>query len=98
MLYDMHSATIHEKKKVGPLDEPESLAYKQFEDYDLNYKLFSEAKFILWKLLAIIKYSQTNLADFPVSKTQASIMSSNLRDINENTNTSPEPRNTQGGS
>ena len=58
--------------------------YRNFDEFDLNYKLFSEAKFILWKLLAIIKYSGTNLADFPVSKTQASLISSNLRDTSDN--------------
>lgn len=57
MLYDMHSATMHEQKKVGLTEEPDSLPYKPFDEYDLNYKLFSEAKFLLWKLLAIIKYS-----------------------------------------
>ena len=52
-----------------PADKPEILPYRNIDEFDLNYRLFSEAKFILWKLLAIIKYSGTNLADFPVSKT-----------------------------
>lgn len=57
MLYDMHSAVTQERKRYGMADEVDTLPYRPFEEYDLNYKLFSEAKFILWKLLAIIKYS-----------------------------------------
>lgn len=70
ILYDMYSvqSNPNEKSMISkvPVDEK---AYRKFEDFDQNYKLFSEAKFILWKLLALIKFSYINLVEFPISKT-----------------------------
>jgi hypothetical protein len=58
----LEEITIFDISNPDPLKQ-----IKLISDFNLNYQLFAEAKFILWKFLAILTYGEIDLKDYAVS-------------------------------
>ncbi len=43
---------------------------KLISDFDTNYQVVAEAKFILWKFLAILKYADINIDELSFYKNE----------------------------
>jgi hypothetical protein len=70
-LYDinLHNSILSNNKtqdKSRMMDEINK-CFKLYQSYNKNYKIFSLAKFLCWKLFAIIKYSEFDFLIMPSS-------------------------------